>query len=122
MQRFFYRLLLRLCCFCFLLFVTNHAWAIDERYAADVLRGSQLATNGSSMVMDAVYFDPGLKPLQTTSTVKNLITFQIDEQYRGILPDTFDVSLKYTVTYTYDNNGTQATATSAPYTLKIAYS
>ncbi|WP_207512921.1 LamG-like jellyroll fold domain-containing protein [Longitalea luteola] len=122
MQRFFYRLLLRLCPFCFLLFITNRALAIDERYAAEVLRGNQLNRDSGSTVTDAVYFNAGLKPLQTTSMVKNLITFQIDEQYRGILPDTFDVSVKYTVTYTYDNNGTPTTVVSAPFILNLAYS
>ncbi|WP_207516079.1 RHS repeat domain-containing protein [Longitalea luteola] len=117
MQRYIYRLL----CFCFLLGCFNTVKAIDERYAAPPLRGNQLAADSGSMVMDAVYFDPSLKPLQNTYFVKNLITFQIDESYRHMLPDEFQVTMNCKLHYTRDNNGTPVTG-EEDFTLHIEYS
>ncbi|THU30796.1 RHS repeat protein [Niastella caeni] len=118
MQRTIYRLL----CFCFLLGSFHTVKAIDEKYAAPPLRGNQLAADSTSMVMDTVYFNPALKPLQTTYFVKNLITFTIDESHRYMLPDEFDVSVTFKIHYTYDNNGTPVTSvTEEPITLSIGY-
>src|ERR1044072_5570626 len=98
------RLIIRLLFVCFLSISCISASAIDERYAAPELRGNQIAADSTSMVMDTVYFNPSLKPLQTTFFVKNIITFQIDEAYRQLLPDEFDVTVTFKVHYTIDNN------------------
>jgi RHS repeat-associated protein len=118
MKRTIYRLLF----FCLLLVSFSTAKAVDERYAAPALHGNQLAPDSTSMVMDTVYFNPGLKPLQTTYFVKNLITFQINESYRNVLPDEFTVQIKFVVHYVRDNNGTQVPEISAEKTLTVQYS
>ncbi|HEX6426853.1 MAG TPA: hypothetical protein VF008_04170, partial [Niastella sp.] len=118
MQRYIYRLLF----FCFLLGSYTTVKAIDERYEAPKLQGNQLATDSTSMVMDEVYFNPALKPLQTTYFVKNLITFQIDESYRHVLPDEFNVSVTFKVRFTMDDKGTPVTGTEDEITLNIEYS
>jgi RHS repeat-associated protein len=117
MQRTIYRLLF----FCFLLGSYNTVKAIDEKYAAPELRGNQLATGSTSMVMDTVYFNPDLKPIQTTYFVKNLITFQLDESYRKVLPDEFNVTVYFKVHYTVDNNGTPVTGVEEELSLNIEY-
>lgn len=117
MKRTIYRLLF----FCLLLVSFNNVKAIDERYAAQALYGNQLAPDSTSMVMDTVYFNPLLKPLQTTFFVKNLITFQIDESYRKTIPDEFTVEIKFVVHYARDNNGTPVYEVSEEKTLTIEY-
>ncbi|WP_207513120.1 RHS repeat-associated core domain-containing protein [Longitalea luteola] len=117
MQRTLYRLLF----ICTLLVCFTTVKAIDERYAAPELRGNQLAPDSTSIVMDTVYFNPVLKPAQTTWFVKNLITFKIDEAYRFVLPDAFNVTIKFLVHYTMDNNGTPVTGVSDTISLNINY-
>ena len=117
MQCIIYRLLF----FCFLLGSYNTVKATDEKYAAPELRGNQLATGSTSMVMDTVYFNPALKPIQTTYYVKNLITFQLDESYRKVLPDEFNVTVYFKVHYTVDNNGTPVTGIEDNLSLSIEY-
>ncbi|OQP68407.1 RHS repeat domain-containing protein [Niastella populi] len=117
MQRIIYRLL-----FLYLLLGSFlSVKAIDERYAARELSGNSLAPDSTSIVMDEVYFNPQLKPLQTTWFVKNLITFKINEDYRHVLPDEFIVNLKFRIRYTEDNNGTPVVTESDPKTLNIEY-
>lgn len=117
MQRF-----IRLLLICLLIISYQSVQAIDERYAAPPLRGSSIAPDSTSMVMDTVYFNPTLKPQQTTFFVKNLITFQIDEAYRYMLPDDFDVTLTFRVHYTVDDGGTPETGVSDDIILHIGYS
>ena len=104
MQRFIKRLL----CTCFIIVIGYCAKATDERYL-DSLTGGAIAPGATCMVMDPVYFDPGIKPSQTTYFVKNIITFQIDEAYRHLLPDEFEVKVVFRVHYTLDDNGTPQT-------------
>ncbi|WP_133055343.1 hypothetical protein, partial [Niastella koreensis] len=118
MKRTIYRLLF----FCLLLVSFSNVKATDERYAAAALHGNQLAPDSTSMVMDTVYFNPGLKPLQTTYFVRNLITFQIDETYRNTIPDEFTVQIKFVVHYIRDDNGTAVPEVSEEKTLTIGYS
>jgi RHS repeat-associated protein len=116
------QLISRLLLICLLIISYLSVQAIDERYAAPPLRGSSIAPDSTSMVMDTVYFNPTLKPQQTTFFVKNLITFQIDEAYRYMLPDDFDVTLTFRVHYTVDDGGTPENGVSDDITLHIGYS
>ena len=118
MKRTIYRLLF----FCLLLVSFSNVKATDERYAAAELRGNQLAPDSTSMVMDTVYFNPGLKPLQTTFFVRNLITFKVDESYRSVIPDEFSVQIKFVVHYVRDDNGTPVPEVSDEKTLTVEYS
>jgi RHS repeat-associated protein len=97
------------------------AKAIDERYAARELSGNSLAPDSISFVMDEVYFNASLKPLQTTWFVKNIITFQVNEEYRHMLPDEFNAHIQFRIRYTQDVNGTEVTTDSDPMTLDIEY-
>ncbi|WP_127132528.1 RHS repeat-associated core domain-containing protein [Pseudoflavitalea rhizosphaerae] len=77
----------------------NAVFAIDENYGAPQLKGNQIRKDSFSVVADTVYFDPALKPLQTTHSVRNLITFRIDEASMKKLPDVFGVTLEIKVYY-----------------------
>lgn len=115
------RIIYRLLSFCILFGSFLSAKAIDERYAARELSGNSLAPDSISTVLDEVYFNPQLKPLQTTWYVKNLITFQINEQYQNVLPDDFNATLKFKIRYTQDVNGTPVVSEMDPVTLRIEY-
>ena len=121
MQRFLH-LWLRISSVCLLLLTGYNLHAQDEHYAAAPLRGNQLAAGSSSLVTDTVYFNPALKPIQTAWNIKHLITLQVDESYRGVLPDEFDVIVQCEIYYTKDNNGTPETGVTDTVNLEVGYS
>lgn len=104
-----------------LLFSMNAAFAIDEKYAAQPLSGNQIHKDSSSTVSDTVYFNSTLKPTQTAFTVRNLISFSINELGNFTLPDTFKISVQFKVYFTKDVSGTATQDSSALITLTIDY-
>jgi hypothetical protein len=80
------RLFYRLISVFFLLLTSLGVLAIDEHYAAPGLSGNQLAPDSTSMVMDTVYFNPTLKPLQTTFYACNayLITSPVPYDHQPV--------------------------------------
>jgi RHS repeat-associated protein len=95
--------------------------AIDERYAATPLSGNKIRKDSSSTVFDTVYFNPALKPLQTAFTVRNLITFKINEFANVKIPDTFDVTVSFKVYYTRDLNGNAVLDSTNVISLNVSY-
>jgi RHS repeat-associated protein len=104
-----------------LLATVQTAYAIDERYAAAPLRGNQIRKDSSNLVQDTVYFNPTLKPLQTAYTVRNLITFKIDEFANLVIPDLFEIQVDFKVYYKRDQSGTTVSDSTALISLKIKY-
>lgn len=97
----------------------NPLWAIDERYKAAPLSGNQISKDSSSTVVDTGYAN--WRPLQTTYSVQNLITFKVNELANIKLPDTFNVSVRFKIYYTRDAGGTPVQDSSAVITLNIGY-
>ncbi|NII28603.1 hypothetical protein HB364_26200 [Pseudoflavitalea sp. X16] len=94
----------------------------NEPYAAKPLKGTQIRKDSFSIVKDTVYFDPVLKPVQTTFKVRNLITFKINEFANLKLPDTFEVKVKFKIYYTRNNANNEAVADTLPDTaLTVKY-
>lgn len=108
-----------LCGFFYL--VTNKAIAIDERYAALPLMGSQIAKDSSNLVQDTVFFNLALRPTQSTFSVKNFITFKVDEFSNIALPDTFKVTITFKVYFSKYVNGNVVLDSSAIQTLYVEY-
>lgn len=75
--------------------------AQEERYAASPLRGTlnQIAKDSSNIVEDTVFFNLSLRPTQATNSVKNYITFKINEFANLVIPDSFKVSISFKVYY-----------------------
>ncbi len=82
-------------------FCLLNANAQEEKYAVLPLTGknNQIAKDSSSTVQDTVFYNLSLRPTQTTNSVKNLITFKIDEFANIPIPDSFKVTITFKVYY-----------------------
>lgn len=96
-------------------------YGANEPYTAKPLRGNQLRKDSFSIVRDTVYFDPALKPQQTTFGVRNIITFKIDEFANLRLPDTFEIKVNYNVYYKRNVNGNPVLDSFTNKTLEVKY-
>jgi RHS repeat-associated protein len=99
------------------------ASAQEERYAVLPLQGkyNQIAKDSSSTVQDTVFFNLALRPTQTTNSVKDLVTFKIDEFANIVLPDSFKVTITFKVYYSKLLAGAEAQDSSALQTLIVEY-
>lgn len=104
------------------LFMSLHAFAIDERYTAKPLKGNQLRKDSLSDVQDSAFFNPSIRPIQKSYSVRNLITLKINEFSNLKMPDTFNVSISFKVLYTRKTGDTTGVSdSSAVITLTIGY-
>ena len=92
------------------LFCAQSAFAIDEWYKALPLLGNlgQIKKDSVITVQDDVFFDPALKPGQTTYNVKNYLSLKINEASAVLLPDSFSVTIHFKLIATrVDGEGNQ---------------
>ncbi|MDE3248445.1 MAG: hypothetical protein KGO82_07300, partial [Bacteroidota bacterium] len=108
-----------------MLAVSTSAFAIDEWYKALPLLGSQgqIKKDSALTIQDPVFFDPTLKPNQTTYSIRNYLNFKFDEASGVLLPDSFTVTVyvKLYLTVLTSNGGTfmdSSTFTNYPLTLR----
>ncbi|MDB5202924.1 MAG: hypothetical protein JWQ27_2333, partial [Ferruginibacter sp.] len=101
----------------------GRAFATDEKYAAIPLTGTnnQIQKDSSNYVQDTVFFNMALRPTQTTYSVKNLVTFKINEFSNIALPDTFKVTISFKVYFTKLVSGTEVQDSSALQTIFVEY-
>ena len=86
---------------CFQCICTVIVKAQEERYAALPLRGSsnQIAKDSSNTVEDTVFFNLSLRPVQTTNSVTNYVTFKLNEFANLVIPDSFKVTITFKAYY-----------------------